>query len=285
MTKPRRTKRATQAVKVSSFNIARHLSSALGAVPSMIWGGFYLLLIPLFAGFYTLLPEASFYHSTIVHDARYKEDQKLLENEIEAWANAKFTPRLSEAIEQVESKKQKTIDYYAGYDPTQLWPEVLASAKFDNGEKLSMEFYLGGMIHAVVTKDMDYTPPKITYEQSEGFDLMAKCKKEEESICKAKLVEQALKPDKYFIAPTEINELFNKLRTEGSGMNYGTDLHTFGRMLYLSAVTVTTVGYGDIVPLTDIARFAVSFEAIAGIVLIGLFLNALAHEIQSRNNL
>ena len=37
-------------------------------------------------------------------------------------------------------------------------------------------------------------------------------------------------------------------------------------------------GYGDIVPLTDAARGAVACEAITGIMLIGLFLNALAYE-------
>jgi hypothetical protein len=49
----------------------------------------------------------------------------------------------------------------------------------------------------------------------------------------------------------------------------------FPRMLYLSAITVTTVGYGDIVPVTDGARIAVASEAILGIVVIGLFLNGL----------
>jgi hypothetical protein len=52
----------------------------------------------------------------------------------------------------------------------------------------------------------------------------------------------------------------------------------FVRMLYLSAVTITTLGYGDIVPLTSAARLAVSFEAVMGVVVIGLFLNAIAKE-------
>jgi Ion channel len=52
----------------------------------------------------------------------------------------------------------------------------------------------------------------------------------------------------------------------------------FWRMFYLSAVTITTVGYGDIVPLTTTARLLVSSEAILGIVVIGLFLNSLVRE-------
>jgi len=47
-------------------------------------------------------------------------------------------------------------------------------------------------------------------------------------------------------------------------------------MFYLSAMTATTVGYGDIVPVTRQARLLVAFEAILEIVIVGLFLNSLA---------
>lgn len=49
----------------------------------------------------------------------------------------------------------------------------------------------------------------------------------------------------------------------------------FGNMLYLSIVTITTLGYGDFVPITNKARLLVSSEALLGIVVIGLFLNSL----------
>ncbi len=48
------------------------------------------------------------------------------------------------------------------------------------------------------------------------------------------------------------------------------------RMLYLSAVTITTLGYGDIAPLTNGARALIVAEAIFGITLLGLFLNGIA---------
>ena len=50
----------------------------------------------------------------------------------------------------------------------------------------------------------------------------------------------------------------------------------FSRMLYFSAVTITTVGYGDVVPLTTAARFFAALEATMGIILLGLFINSLA---------
>jgi voltage-gated potassium channel Kch len=47
-------------------------------------------------------------------------------------------------------------------------------------------------------------------------------------------------------------------------------------MVYFSATTITTVGFGDIVPLSSLARLVVGIEAVTGWVLAGLFLNAIA---------
>lgn len=51
----------------------------------------------------------------------------------------------------------------------------------------------------------------------------------------------------------------------------------FGSALYFSAVTITTLGYGDILPFNMETRFIVVLEAGLGVVLAGLFLNSLAH--------
>jgi voltage-gated potassium channel Kch len=57
---------------------------------------------------------------------------------------------------------------------------------------------------------------------------------------------------------------------------------SFVRMFYLSCVTITTLGYGDIVPLTTRARLMVSAEAVIGVVIAGLFLITLADRIPKR---
>ncbi|MEP2736737.1 MAG: potassium channel family protein [Erythrobacter sp.] len=44
----------------------------------------------------------------------------------------------------------------------------------------------------------------------------------------------------------------------------------FSRMLYFSAVTATTLGYGDIVPISKKSRLVVAFQSIFGLVLMGL---------------
>ena len=54
------------------------------------------------------------------------------------------------------------------------------------------------------------------------------------------------------------------------------------RMVCLSVAVITTLGLGHIVPTTWPARSLVASEAIAGIVLAGLFLNALAYRASGR---
>jgi hypothetical protein len=48
------------------------------------------------------------------------------------------------------------------------------------------------------------------------------------------------------------------------------------RMVYLSAVTVTTLGFGDITPVSESARLYVALEAVLGVVFVGVFLSRLA---------
>ena len=58
---------------------------------------------------------------------------------------------------------------------------------------------------------------------------------------------------------------------------------SYWRMFYFSAMVITTVGFGDIVPMTPIARAMVTGEAIFGVVIVGLFLTAVAFRASSRN--
>lgn len=53
-------------------------------------------------------------------------------------------------------------------------------------------------------------------------------------------------------------------------------LDNFSRMLYFSAVTMTTLGYGDIAPTSSFSRFLISSQVILGIILIGLFLSSVS---------
>ena len=84
-----------------------------------------------------------------------------------------------------------------------------------------------------------------------------------------------------YYAPLEIPEtLYGKIVNFASAVRGfpGHFAGQYSRMLYLSATTITTLGFGDIVPLTTPARMAVSLESIVGIILMGLFVNAVSVE-------
>lgn len=50
----------------------------------------------------------------------------------------------------------------------------------------------------------------------------------------------------------------------------------FWRLLYFSTMVITTVGFGDIVPMDGLTRFLVGSEAILGIIIAGFFVNIVA---------
>ncbi len=52
-------------------------------------------------------------------------------------------------------------------------------------------------------------------------------------------------------------------------------LESFVQSIYFSAVTITTLGYGETVPTTDTLRMIVSVEAVLGIFVVGFALNSL----------
>ena len=57
---------------------------------------------------------------------------------------------------------------------------------------------------------------------------------------------------------------------------------TLVKSIYFSTVTITTLGYGDITPKSELAMMVVVSEAILGIVIIGLFLSSLWQSFVSR---
>lgn len=63
----------------------------------------------------------------------------------------------------------------------------------------------------------------------------------------------------------------------------GDRLETYVEAFYFSAVTITTLGYGDIAPADRLTRLLAAIQALTGMVLIGLFLNAFALRISERS--
>lgn len=53
--------------------------------------------------------------------------------------------------------------------------------------------------------------------------------------------------------------------------------------MYFSAVTITTLGYGDLVPATNVGRIAASAEAIFGYIMLGLMIASMVSLFRDRS--
>jgi hypothetical protein len=78
-------------------------------------------------------------------------------------------------------------------------------------------------------------------------------------------------------------DAFRQLASGANGQVSGLP-RQFPRMLYFSAVTATTLGYGDIVPVATRARGLITVEAVLGVILVGLFLNSIAQTVTRGRN-
>ena len=90
--------------------------------------------------------------------------------------------------------------------------------------------------------------------------------------------ETAINPDTSVLwMPPSTADAINRLSAAGVGdPKEASGLYI--RMCYFSAIIITTLGFGDISPVTTDARVFVGAEAVLGVVIIGLFLNAVAQE-------
>ena len=78
----------------------------------------------------------------------------------------------------------------------------------------------------------------------------------------------------YFLIIPVFATVFLFLPTETWSAN--SDLENWWECLYFSMVTITTLGFGDIAPITTLGRLLVAIETVSGVLFIGLFLNALS---------
>lgn len=62
------------------------------------------------------------------------------------------------------------------------------------------------------------------------------------------------------------------------GAQFDKCIDSIGDAFYFSAVTITTLGYGDIIPVSPLTKFLTGLQALSGVVLVGLFLNSLFSE-------
>ncbi len=249
----------------------RQVGDWLGQFPSMLSFAIYLALIPSCAFLYYCMPY-DFYSSTVAYEPQLKAEkddiskrlrQHFLDDKSSEYQKrnpssiintAKFDIRPSkDGVDVVVWLFVKNGNYYGDILVVSLYlnPYFLTSHPIDGPEKLEY-------VRVTPTVRSDHS-----VELSDFFPCHDKGW--QSSTCLG-------------MTYSELSELLSLSATE-QGLPTEKQ-RSYARMLYFSAVTMSTLGYGDIVPLTERARILVTIQVVLGPVLIGLFLNALARESQ-----
>lgn len=249
----------------------------------VFWGVLYLLAIPGFALLFQAQPTGSFFHATLQHEPNVQEQLRTVLQKL--WDES------SHPGPKGDGECKSITPFVKSVTPNSLRIEgddVSFSGSYVLGAWPS-EYLVEPRIHFSLERDFDLPyrlPPgkgrgRIFKElRVEGIETSPWGR-----VASPILITRCMFPTFYderlpqnvallaVSAPLdqEIHELASDLRGVPHNKSGG-----FGRMLYLSASTITTTGFGDVVPLTGRARTFVTIESIVGLILVGFFLNAVA---------
>lgn len=246
----------------------------------------YFSLIIIFTVIYSFLPQNSFYHSTI------KYEEKSLSK-----AESQFLKEFEELLmENYQIYKQNNDTLINGYYLQDLNCFSISSEKVNNvdGYYFTIDFIFRNIKNpdGCLFERYKLFTPIATFRNGIGqlpmkqfiFEKIGKGNLFSPKMFFLETNHPLFGIDKlnsvsYYLVLTE--ELNDKIYLWGNYKfidgSYIVD--NSWRMFYLSTMVITTVGFGDIVPLTTCARNLVAIEAILGVMVIGLFINSIANKI------
>lgn len=255
----------------------------------LVIGAFYLSLIPVFGTIYASLPENSIYSSTRMLGDNFYQDHY---NYREAVANS-----INENITENVRKKlsDRGLPAYISIQGIRIFNDdyieadyVIDASLAESGEQrgLTAKFYLWRVgLHESVPVDVH----GLRTVQAYVGDIQCSIENCREIFDIIKFGNPGIRLQKsiYVDAPTSSSQPVQMKMTKEDYRSYvdlsnalgGNALGNYGRLsraLYLSTAVVTTLGFGDIVPVSDQARYWVMIQSILGIVVAGMFLNSLA---------
>jgi len=234
----------------------------------------YALAIVVFAGLYTLWPR-SFHHPYIRFEPAARAQKAALESDLRRAIVAEFErrPKLSDTVSYRNLARVEIL----GEQDSRLLGAAEMMVEFTATENRLFVLKVPLLIFAfdaAMLADQPGTPVPIYVtadpnRQVEDESLPPHPSDARQQV--ANVVTHAI--ERVQLDKREAALAASVVCTE-QGITCGT-LGNFGRMLYFSATTITTVGYGDVVPLSGIARFLAALEATVGVVLLGLFVVSL----------
>ncbi|MFY9573149.1 MAG: potassium channel family protein [Blastocatellia bacterium] len=277
-------------LEIHAFHSIAKALGRLFSLPIKWYAIAYFGLIPLFAFFYWLLP-GEFYHANVAREPAVLEDQKRigkqLEQEIVLALNARYDNNTATVDDWSVNSNSFSVRSLTttGEDVSFLLDLKLTSPKQPPKYSIALTVTMPvkgvagiasvGDLEMPLFKPVTVSIPDFPLRSDEQWGLRlvrVLFPAEDQALPGNELISSGkthLRISRSL--DRQIQSLAKGIKGDPSELS-----GHWSRMLYLSAVTITTLGYGDIAPLTDRTRALITAEAIAGIALIGLFLNRIA---------
>jgi hypothetical protein len=247
--------------------------------PMWVYASTYLLAIPLFALFYTFIIPSDFYHATAKYERANPSDYGPVMQAI--WQDL-FTRNYVNLEKQIDClNKTFVVDSYGISGDRKNTFRLSLGLKMREGDTyqdpskyliitlIYDSIYCEFILDCTILARVDPFSVLVFKDLGVNASELARC------IFKDSIIDIDSDGNLKCVASPDLARKLIDYWGGLEGFPHRLSYHFF-RMLYLSAVTITTLGYGDIVPITTAARMAIAIEAIMGIILIGLFLNAVA---------
>lgn len=240
----------------------------------------YIAVIVSFAFIYTTIP-SGFYHQTISLEKSYEKEAVNFSNKILKVIKENFKEIYqSEEIEfddiKIDIRSLEAEKSYVESErvivPINLKVEVHGGGCSEKNVVYEDFFDISlGTNILKINKNL-YVPLVIT------SNVFVECS----DIDVTKINYNQLFKNKGFLSPViqvdeNIEKEIDNFLLASKGYSNEVNSHFFS-MLYLSAVTITTIGYGDIVPITFFTRTLITIEALTGMILMGIFLNNITYK-------
>ena len=259
----------------------------IGRRPPRVWAGIYIFLIPLAGFVFWRLPAGSFYDSNLLREAGFKHDltavASLLTDAIERQEYGYNPGHPLPAPTWSAGGVQLMIDTSSVYVPPQ-------SVSVDTSGNITVEiqFFARSVSFSSSFAEGEFSDlvtlsPIVGYESSSPggqLDLAdiptsfttpsgSNSVQAPLNILLPQTAGSGYQDRSVMLVSLSASDVVERLSAAGGGdPKYASGLLV--RMCYFSAITITTLGFGDITPVSSWARALVAIEAVLGVVFRGL---------------
>jgi hypothetical protein len=275
--------------------LLRRLSHFLARLPASGYGLIFLASMPLFAALYHYVLPDDFYSNTVVHERHYHEELVRVQGNLQLTLIEEFGATYGTYAVPLEDGRLLCVDRLQILTFSITGPGIatlnlaLPTAPATPGTVWCSRESIDRIevLDAATGFGRSFTPdafalPDLTASGQPWLALVFTSTESQDAagrllppVPSGEVID--LSEDRLLFAiaisdhlERQVRELFEAHQGNPSGLPGG-----YWRMLYMSAIATTTTGFGDIVPITTRARIITIGEVFLGMILVGLFLNAL----------